>query len=384
MSGVVRACLLVGAAAKLSLILELHTQTAPHVPKLTAGLRNKVANISGLNSTDISVEKLPGEYHFPCPEILSPAESTSETAVMARQLRGASFGLDVPDSLGEQGFLGYPHGRKGHHHETMSSFPILLEVRGVTGGKLLKDLRAHAADLSATGCEAAGHPCKVTFALYNCRAHEEHHHRHHRYHHMPHFAGFIMLIAQFCCCLAVMMRAIRICCCGGRRCAGEGAAAVPALPALPTVQVPFLHSTAQAAPVRIVNGVILPYDAPSAGPALPAAPAPSAPAAQVQPAGVYPAVPAAPTYVPPVPMSQPAPVPMSQPAPDADLTRALALSVEAEESAQMNRAVANSLAESAARFCPACGAASPEGHRFCSGCGQPLQPGASPAAGLQL
>merc|ERR1719316_410265 len=163
------------------------------------------------------------------------------------------------------------------------------------------------------------------------------------------------------------MRAIRSCCCGGRRCEGEeGAAAVPALPALPTVQVPFLHS-AQAAPVRIVNGVIVPYDAPSAGPAVPAAPAPSAPAPSaaaqaaqaraaqaVQPAGVYPAVPAAPTYVPPVPMSQPAP--------DADLTRALALSVEAEESAQMNRAVANSLAESAARFCPACGAASPEGH----------------------
>jgi NADH pyrophosphatase NudC (nudix superfamily) len=87
------------------------------------------------------------------------------------------------------------------------------------------------------------------------------------------------------------------------------------------------------------------------------------------------APPAAPVYVP---MSQPSEAEQTQ------LTQAMALSVEAEESAQLNRALALSQAEAAARHCPACGAANAQSHRFCGACGQPLQPGATPAAGLQL
>jgi hypothetical protein len=242
-------------------------------------------------------------------------------------------------------------------------------------------LRVHATDLTATGCENAGPHCKVTFGLYECRVRESHHRHHNRYP-IPSFAGVIMMMSHLCFCL-VAVRVIRYCCCGGRgvwRCPAAGTATA--------ARCPFLQSAAQSAPVqtRIVNGVILPQNAPSAGPALaattatpaptPTAPAPPAPAA-VPAIGVYPigtlAAPAAPAYVP-----------MSQPEADVQLNRALALSEETEESDQLNRVLALSLAEAAGRPCPTCGAANPESHRFCSACGQPLLPGVSPAAGLQL
>jgi hypothetical protein len=113
----------------------------------------------------------------------------------------------------------------------------------------------------------------VTFELYECAVQAHHHvpHRHH-HHHIPPIAGIFWAISNVCCCL-VLVRLIRICLCGRRRNWGsqgaDGSAAAPFMP------------SAQSAPVqgRIVNGVILPYNAPSAGPA-----APPAPTAPVQPA----------------------------------------------------------------------------------------------------
>jgi len=387
MSGVVRACLLVGAAARLSLILEMHTRRAPHAPKLAADLRNKVANISGLNSTDISVEKLPDDFFFPCPEVLASDESESETAVLARQLHGKQ------DARVERGFLGY-HGRN-------SRFPILLEVRGVTSGKLIHDLRTHVTDLTAAGCETAGQPCKVTFALYECRVRESHH-RHHGHFPIPSFAGVVVFLVNLCF-LGLFMRVICACicaCCGGRRgwrccpaTCNATAVRCPMTGSAPAVRCPFLQTAAQSER-RIVNGVIVSSNAPSAGPAVPSAmamPAPTAPAPTappptappvVQPAGVYPVPPAAPAAPVYVPMSQPEANALAAEE-SAQLERALALSQESAESAQLDRALALSLAE-ATRYCSTCGAANPIAHRFCAACGQPLQPGVSPAAGLGL
>merc|ERR1719440_1707852 len=86
MTGAVRASLLIGAAARLSLLLEMHTRTVPNAPKIMADLRNKVANVSGLNSTDVSVEILPDNFFFPCTELLPSYEPESATATVARQL----------------------------------------------------------------------------------------------------------------------------------------------------------------------------------------------------------------------------------------------------------------------------------------------------------
>jgi hypothetical protein len=424
MFGVVRACLFIGAAARLSLILEMHSRTVPNAPKLVADLRNQVANVSGLNSTDIAVEVLPDNFFFPCPEILPSFEPESEMAVAARQLHGVhgphghwshghwshghhhSFmddeasgeyyyyyydekpmiedglmmlgapaegkcaeclaaGMDYciaedrcteratrtcrgaedhvtgspefsraepghsmkcprSDAPGERGFLGQDapgeRGFLGHHGR--KGFPVLLEVRGVTSDKLIHDLRAHAADLSATGCETVeGQPCKVTFELYECGVRARHaHHRHHSnyHHHIPPLCGLAGAMMNVCCCL-FLLRLIRICLCGRRRgWRSQG-----------TDGSPFLPPAAQGAPVqgRIVNGVILPHGAPSAGPAVPPSTAPSVQvqAQAVQPAAVFPVAPVAPV----------APAP-------------------------------------AAGYCSSCGAPHSDTARFCGACGQPL------------
>merc|ERR1719388_346023 len=260
MAGVFRAFLFVGAAARLSLLVEMHTRAVPNARTLLADLRSKVANVSGLNSTDVAVDTvLPEHFFFPCPEILPSYEPDVATAIAkARQLHdvhgphghgphgphgpgglhffarpwdgpspdarddgeydyddydeesmlehgphhemcakclaagkdycvednrctpratrtcngpedhvtgspefartspGHSMKCPKPDEPVERGFL-HHHGRQG--------FPVLLEVHGVTGDKLIHDLRAHAAALSATACETAEKPCKVTFEL---------------------------------------------------------------------------------------------------------------------------------------------------------------------------------------------------------------------------
>merc|ERR1719405_118793 len=113
MAGPVRALLFVGAAARLSLLLEMHTRIAPNAPKLVADLKNKVANVAGLNSTDVAVEMLPDNFFFPCPAVLNGADSpyhkSEATAVAAaRQLHGHGH---------EHGHdHWHDHGHDHHHH----------------------------------------------------------------------------------------------------------------------------------------------------------------------------------------------------------------------------------------------------------------------------
>merc|ERR1719236_9350 len=112
-----------------------------------------------------------------------PEDHVTGSPEFARTSPGHSMKCPKPDADGERGFLarGGPlahHGRRG--------FPVLLEVRGKTSHELMHDLRAHVAELSATGCETAGEPCQVSFELYECpvharRAPAHHHHRHHRH-----------------------------------------------------------------------------------------------------------------------------------------------------------------------------------------------------------
>lgn len=236
----------------------------------------------------------------------------------ARSSPGHSMKCPRSDAGSERGFLEH-HGRKG--------FPVLLEVRGETTDKLIHDLRAHATELSATGCETATEPCKVTFELYECPVRAHHHvkHRHHHFHRISPICGFLWSVMNVCCCFA-LLRVIRICLCGRRR--GWGSQNTDGNAAL--------LPSAQGAPVqgRIVNGVIIPHNAPSAGPApspTTVTPTPTAPAQAVQPAAVFPVAPAAPA----------APLPAH------------------------------------GGFCPSCGTPHPEGHRFCGACGHSLLPGVS-------
>merc|ERR1719171_1855161 len=130
------------------------------------------------------------------------------------------------------------------------------------------------------------------------------------------------------CCFA-LLRVIRKCCCGRRvdwQNMDDGYGNGPAAPLVQNGDAPVQG--------RIVNGVIMPASAPSAGPAVPSSttvtPTPTAPAQAVQPAAVFPVAPAAPA----------APL-------------------------------------QATGFCPSCGTPHPEGHRFCGACGQSLRPAVS-------
>merc|ERR1719326_545628 len=116
--------------------------------------------------------------------------------------------MKCPRSDGERGFLEH-HGRKG--------FPVLLELRGETTEKMIHELRAHAAELSATGCETTGtQPCKVTFELYECPVRAHRHHRHHHREEKLMFCGLMWAIFNFCCCLG-FLRCIRLICMGCHR-----------------------------------------------------------------------------------------------------------------------------------------------------------------------
>lgn len=241
----------------------------------------------------------------------------------ARTSPGHSMTCPGSEAGDRHGFLTH-HGRKG--------FPVLLEVRGVTSDKLLQELEAHAADLSATGCETADEHCRVTFELYECSVRQGRHvpHHHHHFHRVPPIVGMIWTIANIFCFFA-FVRVIRRCCCGGRRRSWAIPPAAMSRGADGNATAPFLSSSASP-PVqgRIVNGVILPpQTAPSAGPANPPSTAPPAPVPQaaqaLQPAVVFPMAPVVP----------------------------------------------------ATGYCSTCGAAHPSNHRFCGACGQPLRPAVS-------
>merc|ERR1719387_1196429 len=157
--------------------------------------------------------------------------------------------------------------------------------------ELMHDLRAHVAELSATGCETAGEPCQVSFELYKCPVHARraHAHHHHRHHHMAPLCALMTFICNVCCCVGIL-RFLRFCLCGRsyrRRTSPADmspttSGAAPLLPGQPVQGRLIVNGVIQNANAVQAMHVVQPaHAAPSAGPAPPAA-------AMAPPAMVYP------------------------------------------------------------------------------------------------